>query len=147
MHGLIAHTLYSQRQLNKRDNGFMTRSFTIALTLLCVTLTAAAQIALKLGVSSAKMQHLLSGGGTTNFLLRALFSPTVLIGLALYGISTVLWLLVLAKSDVSYAYPFVSLGFVFTALYAALVMHEPMAATRIGGIALIVTGVFFVARS
>jgi drug/metabolite transporter (DMT)-like permease len=125
----------------------MTRSYTIALTLLCVTLTAAAQIALKLGVSSAKMQHLLEGGGTSNFLVRAVLSPTVLLGLGLYGISTVLWLLVLAKSDVSYAYPFVSLGFVFTALYAALVLHEPMAIARIGGIALIVTGVFFVARS
>jgi drug/metabolite transporter (DMT)-like permease len=125
----------------------MSRSYTIALTLLCVALTAAAQIALKLGVSGAKMQHLLSGSGTSSFLLRAVLSPTVLFGLALYGISTVLWLLVLAKSDVSYAYPFVSLGFVFTALYAALVMHEHMALGRVGGIALIVTGVWFVARS
>jgi drug/metabolite transporter (DMT)-like permease len=124
----------------------MSRSYTIALTLLCVTLTAAAQIALKLGVSGAKMQQLLSGG-PSSFLMRAVLSPTVLFGLALYGISTVLWLLVLAKSDVSYAYPFVSLGFVFTALYAVLVMHEPMVLGRIGGIALIVTGVWFVARS
>jgi multidrug transporter EmrE-like cation transporter len=124
----------------------MSRSFTIGLTLLCVMLTAAAQIALKLGVSGAKMQQVLSGG-TSNFLLRAVLSPTVLLGLALYGISTVLWLLVLAKSDVSYAYPFVSLGFVFTALYAFMMLHEPMALGRIGGIALIVTGVFFVARS
>jgi drug/metabolite transporter (DMT)-like permease len=125
----------------------MSRSFTIALTLLCVTLTAAAQIALKLGVSGAKMQQVLSGGGTGSFLVRAIASPTVLFGLGLYGLSTVLWLLVLAKSEVSYAYPFVSLGFVFTALYAFLALHEPMALGRIGGIALIVTGVFFVARS
>jgi drug/metabolite transporter (DMT)-like permease len=124
----------------------MNRTFTIALTLLCVTLTAAAQIALKLGVSGAKMQQALAGDASS-FLLRAMLAPTVWIGLALYGVSTVLWLLVLARSDVSYAYPFVSLGFVFTALYAALVMHEPMAVARVGGIALIVTGVWFVARS
>jgi multidrug transporter EmrE-like cation transporter len=125
----------------------MNRGFTIALTLLCVSLTAAAQIALKLGVSGAKMQGLLAGTGTSNFLIRAILSPTVLVGLALYAVSTVLWLLVLAKSDVSYAYPFVSLGFVFTALYASIMLHEPMAVARVAGIALIVTGVFFVARS
>jgi len=54
---------------------------------------------------------------------------------------------VLARSDVSYAYPFVSLGFVFTSLYAFVALHEPLQAGRVGGIALIVLGVFFVARS
>jgi drug/metabolite transporter (DMT)-like permease len=124
----------------------MNRSWTIALTLLCVTLTAAAQIALKVGVSGARMQQLLSGS-TSGFLTRALLAPTVLLGLALYALSTILWLLVLARSDVSYAYPFVSLGFVFTSLYAFVALHEPLQAGRVGGIALIVLGVFFVARS
>jgi hypothetical protein len=109
----------------------MSRSYTIALTLLCVILTAAAQIALKLGVSGAKMQEVLSGGGTSSFLMRALLSPTVLFGLALYGLSTVLWLLVLAKSDVSYAYPFVSLGFVFTAAYAGGSLRPPCTVVRL----------------
>jgi drug/metabolite transporter (DMT)-like permease len=125
----------------------MNRGWTVALALLCVTLTAAAQIALKLGVSGARMQQELSTGTTSGFLTRALLAPTVLVGLGLYALSTVLWLLVLAKSDVSYAYPFVSLGFVFTSVYAFLVLHEPMQAARIGGIALIVLGVVFVARS
>jgi drug/metabolite transporter (DMT)-like permease len=125
----------------------MNRNYTIALTLFCVLLTAAAQIALKLGVSGARMQQALGADSMSSFLLRAILSPTVLVGLGLYALSTVLWLLVLAKSDVSYAYPFVSLGFVFTALYASLAMHEPMAVGRAGGIALIVVGVWFVARS
>jgi len=125
----------------------MNRNYTIALTLFCVALTAAAQIALKLGVSGARMQQALGADSATGFLVRAVLSPTVLVGLALYACSTVLWLLVLAKSDVSYAYPFVSLGFVFTALYASFVLHEPMAMGRVGGIALIVIGVWFVARS
>ena len=78
---------------------------------------------------------------------RAVLTPTVILGLVLYGLSVGLWLIVLAKSDVSYAYPFVGLGFVFTALYAATALHEPMGLRRISGIVLIVPGVGFVARS
>jgi multidrug transporter EmrE-like cation transporter len=129
------------------DGALMDRTLTIGLAVLCVLLTTAAQISLKLGVSSRPMQALAASGGTISFLTRVLFSPMVMIGLALYVVSTVLWLLVLAKLDVSFAYPFVSLGFVFTALYAYFVIHEAMPTGRIGGIALIAMGVFFVARS
>jgi drug/metabolite transporter (DMT)-like permease len=125
----------------------MNRGWSIALTLMCVALTTAAQISLKLGVSTRPMQALLASGSASSFLTRAMFSPMVLVGIALYAASTILWLLVLAKLDVSYAYPFVSLGFVFTALYAYFVIHESMTMGRAAGIALIAAGVYFVAKS
>jgi drug/metabolite transporter (DMT)-like permease len=125
----------------------MNRSWTIGITLLCVVLTTSAQIALKLGVSTGPMQVLASSSSASTFLARAVFAPMVLLGLALYVASTILWLLVLSKLDVSFAYPFVSLGFVFTALYAYFALHEPMAMNRVAGIALIAVGVYFVAKS
>ena len=93
------------------------------------------------------MQSLLASSDTSTFLMRAVFAPLVLVGLGLYVASTVIWLLVLARMDVSYAYPFVSLGFAFTALYGYFALHEPMAPARVTGIALIVAGVCFVANS
>ena len=125
----------------------MERFWTIALALGCVLMTAAAQICLKVGVSGSSLQAELGVGNTQAFLLRALISPWVIAGLALYAISTVLWLLVLGRVDVSYAYPFVSLGFAFTALYGYLVLNEPMGAFRVAGIALIITGVALVSKS
>jgi drug/metabolite transporter (DMT)-like permease len=126
----------------------MNRIQLISLTLLCVLLSASAQIALKRGVSSAPVQALLKGeGATPEFILHAAFAPLVILGLALYVLSTLLWLLVLAKADVSYAYPFVSLGFVVITLYAHFVMSEPLSALKMSGIAFIVVGVFCVARS
>jgi drug/metabolite transporter (DMT)-like permease len=124
----------------------MNRTLTILLALLCVSITTSAQIALKVGVSGLRMQQTLAGGPVA-FLIRAAVTPTVILGLALYGLSVSLWLIVLAKSDVSYAYPFVGLGFVFTAVYAAMVLHEPMGFWRVSGIVLIVLGVGFVSRS
>ena len=93
------------------------------------------------------MQSQLDGQDQLVFLARALVAPMVIVGLGLYAASTLLWLLVLAKLDVSYAYPFVSLGFVFTALYGYFAMDEPMVLARIAGISLIVVGVVLVARS
>jgi multidrug transporter EmrE-like cation transporter len=124
----------------------MTRTLTILLTLLCVSITTSAQIALKVGVSGVRMQQTLAAGPVA-FLMRAALTPTIILGLVLYGVSVGLWLIVLAKSDVSYAYPFVGLGFVFTAVYAATALHEPMGLWRISGVVLIVLGVWSVSRS
>jgi drug/metabolite transporter (DMT)-like permease len=125
----------------------MNRTLLITLTLFCVLLTTAAQIALKIGVSGRSLQSALASGSFVSFLGRAIFDPIVLTGLALYAISTVLWLLVLAKLDVSFAYPFVSLGFVFIAFYAYFGRHEPISMGRAAGICLIFAGVLFVAKS
>jgi multidrug transporter EmrE-like cation transporter len=124
------------------------RTQLICLTLLCVFLSSSAQIALKRGVSSGPVQALLkTKAAAPEFILHAALAPLVILGLALYAISTLLWLLVLAKADVSFAYPFVSLGFVAIALYAHFAMTEPLSTLKMGGIALITAGVFCLARS
>lgn len=125
----------------------MRNAVTLFLTLTCVLMTAAAQIALKAGVSHPQLQTLLASGRLRDFMVQAPFSPLVLLGLGLYVLSTIVWLLVLARADLSYAYPFVSLGFVATALYAFYALHEPLGLTRVSGIALIVGGVVLIARS
>ncbi len=61
---------------------------TLLLILVSVTLSAAAQISFKLGISSAP---LIAG------LAEALFTPGVMTGLALYGFGTLLWLSVLGR--------------------------------------------------
>jgi drug/metabolite transporter (DMT)-like permease len=125
----------------------MTRDWTLALAFLCVLVTAAAQISLKIGASAPMMQSALSVGGLPAFLTRAALTPMVIIGLILYVISTVGWLLVLARAEVSFVYPFVSLGFVVIALFAHFFLQEPLGPHRLAGIALISAGVWLVARS
>lgn len=125
----------------------MIRYQTVALALLCVLFTTLAQISLKIGVSAGPAQAALQNEGLQGFLLRALLQPFVIAGFALYVLSTFLWLLVLARADVSFAYPFVSLGFVLIAMYAYYFLGEPMAPARLGGIVLISAGVWLVSRS
>nr|PZN79251.1 MAG: small multi-drug resistant family protein [Pseudomonadota bacterium] len=119
----------------------------LPLALLCVLMTAAGQLVLKRAVSVPELTQLLHAGEGAAFLGRALASPAVLVGLGLYAVATLGWLIVLGRADVSYAFPLVSIGFVVTALFASIWLGESISAARATGIALIAVGVVLVART
>jgi drug/metabolite transporter (DMT)-like permease len=121
--------------------------FTLSLTLLSVALTAFAQICLKIGVGDERLQALLAQRAWLEFLPTVLLKPWVMAGLAGYVLSTASWLVVLARAELSVAYPFVSLAFVATTLFGYWALHEAVGPARLCGIALIVAGVTIVARS
>lgn len=117
------------------------------LILVSVALSAIAQILLKIGISSTSGQNNLAINGWLLAGIKVLINPTVIAGLLLYGFGAILWLAVLARLDVSQAYPFVGLGFIFTMMLGYLVLGEPVGFQRIVGTMLIAAGVVFVARS
>lgn len=112
-----------------------------------VALSAIAQLFLKLGMSSMAVQQALSQGRflqtawvvATNFLIVA--------GLTLYTLGAVLWLLVLARVDLSYAYPFVGIGFILTMILGWLLLNESLGGARLAGTLLVVAGVWLVSSS
>ena len=114
--------------------------------LLSVSITAAAQLVLKTGMTSPAVQRLV-GDGVSLRLAGVFLNPFVVGGLLLYFAAAMLWLLVLAKFEVSFAYPFVALGFVITAVAGWLLFNEPMSLSRVAGTVLICAGVVLVARS
>ncbi len=115
------------------------KALPLALAVFCVLLSSAAQIALKRGMAPPPGADL---GGTY---AHALTSPLVWLGLGLYGLSTLLWLWVLSRLDVSLAYPLVSLGFVVTMAAGVLWLGEPFSWVRVGACTLIVIGVCLLA--
>jgi len=118
----------------------------LALIVVSVAISALAQIALKSGMSSVSVQTTL-GHSPWATLGAALTSPAVIGGLALYGAGALLWLYVLARVQVSVAYPFVGLGFVLTAIFAIVILGEPVNALRLAGTGLVVAGVVLVGLS
>ena len=119
--------------------------FIFGLTLISVTISAVAQIVLKHGMASQAVQAALSEGGM-NAALGVATNPFVWMGFGLYGFGAVLWLGVLAKIDVSQAYPFVGLGFLLTMAFGVLILGEGYSITRLMGTLLVVAGVVLVAR-
>jgi multidrug transporter EmrE-like cation transporter len=115
----------------------------LALILVSVTLSAVAQIAFKLGVSSPPNGEIRAVLGPVAMLL----APGVLVGLALYSVGTLLWLSALGRVELSQAYPFVGVGFALTTLAGWWCFGDHISVQRLAGIALLVVGIVLVARS
>jgi len=118
----------------------------IPLILLGVLLNAFAQILLKKGMLSIGYFEL---HFQTFFpiLKKVTINSYILSGLASYVISVVIWLLVLARVEVSYAYPFLSVGYVVVALVGYFIFQENLSWMRVIGIAVIIVGVLLLSRS
>ena len=80
-------------------------------------------------------------------LLPIIFQPFVFIGLICFCVSSMFWLTVLSRIDLSLAYPMVSVAYIVTAIFAYFVFKENITLIRWIGILTICLGVFLVSRS
>ncbi|MDD2389019.1 MAG: EamA family transporter [Desulfobacterales bacterium] len=111
-----------------------------------VMLNAAAQLALKQGMRTiGYFDFRLASCG--RIFLAVATSPYVLAGLACYVISVVVWLLVLSRVEVSYAYPLLSIGYIVVSVAGWLFFNESMGIIRWTGIIVICLGVWLITRT
>lgn len=73
-------------------------------------------------------------------------TPKIWLGIISYGLSLLFWLYVLSKMELSKAYPLVSLGYVFSMVFAYLWLDESITALKIAGVILIITGVVCISK-
>ena len=118
----------------------------IPLILTGVLLNAFAQLLLKKGMISIgyfeiQFESLLP------MVRKVATNLYILLGLGSYVVSVTIWLLVLARVEVSYAYPFLSVGYVVVALMGYYIFQENLSWMRAIGIAVIIVGVILLSRS
>jgi drug/metabolite transporter (DMT)-like permease len=104
------------------------------------------QLCLRIGSKSAG-----SGVASDAFALgawaRMLTNPWVVGGLSLWVVSTLVWLSVLAKSELSFAYGVGATSYVVVPVLAHLLFRESLPPLRIAGLVLIALGVACVLAS
>ena len=118
----------------------------IPLIITGVLLNAAAQIVLKqgmraIGTFAFTIDNLIPIG------LRVALNPFIVLGIGFYVVSVVVWLLVLSRVDVSYAYPMLSVGYIVAALAGKVLFGEPVDIVRWSGILTICLGVYLITRT
>jgi multidrug transporter EmrE-like cation transporter len=118
----------------------------LPLIILGVMLNACAQIALKQGMRQIgrfafSIENILPIG------IKVALNPFVIFAIFCYVVSVVVWLLVLSRVDVSYAYPLLSLGYIVTAFAGHLFFGEDLGPVRWAGILIICLGVYLITRS
>jgi drug/metabolite transporter (DMT)-like permease len=120
--------------------------FTLVIALIAILLLVGGQTLLKVGLNDIGGVSLFEGDPLGS-LLGLFRTPWILLGLACYGVSSILWLDVLSKLDFSLAFPMVSLTYVFQLLIGRYIFHEMVGFERVAGVLLILGGLFFVVRS
>lgn len=76
--------------------------------------------------------------------IKGLLSPVLILALIVYAGVTIIWVWQLSLIDLSRAYPFMALSFVFVPLLSALMLDETIGMYYWLGISLIVVGVIVV---
>ncbi|HVN67699.1 MAG TPA: EamA family transporter, partial [Candidatus Sulfotelmatobacter sp.] len=74
-------------------------------------------------------------------------NPWVFIGFACFGLSSLFWLVVLSRMELSLVYPMVSVAYVIVALFSWYFFKENLTVIRWAGILVIILGVVLISRS
>ena len=80
------------------------------------------------------------------FLFNLILNPWIMSGVFAGFLALICWLAAMTKFELSYAYPFMSLAFVFVMVLSAVLFHEPLTAAKILGILLIICGIVIGSR-
>lgn len=119
----------------------------VILILFSISLAIGGQFLLKAGMNQVGR---IGAGNITYYktmFLSALLHPYILTGLFLYAISSISWLVVLSRVNLSFAYPFAGLGYVIIMFISWRFLQEPVSAIRLFGAILIGLGVIFVSKT
>ena len=112
------------------------RPYVVAL--ISIVLGATGQFLFRLG-----MLHYgkVSVTGIWGQLGSIIITPAIFLGFACFGVSSILWLVVISRWELSYAYPLVALGYVMAVLYGTLLLRETLTLPKIVGCVLILAGI------
>lgn len=111
-----------------------------------VLLNAAAQLLLKAGMLKIGYFEF-SIPNAFPIGLKIMQNPPILMGISMYVLSLAIWLMVLSRVQVSYAYPLVSIGYIVNAVAAYFLFGEPLTSMRMLGIMIIIAGVCLISQS
>jgi multidrug transporter EmrE-like cation transporter len=120
---------------------------TFAFIISGVLLNACAQLLLKAGTNALGGAIHLTMSNWFETFIKVVTQLPILGGLACYGISLVVWIIGLSRTDVTIAYPMLSLGYVVSAVGAWMFLGEMISPQRLVAIGVIVIGVVLLART
>ena len=117
----------------------------LLMVLVAVVISVLGQLSLKAGVT--QVGAIGSASAPVQTFLRMCTTPLIIVGLGLYVLGAAVWLVVLSRLDLSYAYPLLALNFVLIPLASWILLGEKISLLRWLGILVICLGLSIVLRS
>jgi drug/metabolite transporter (DMT)-like permease len=106
--------------------------------ILCATFIAIGQVLFKQAAIGIKQDSFSLASSTLLLLVAAL---------TVYGIATIVWVIILQNAPLGRLYPYMALSFVLVAVASSVVFHESLTLGYAAGLGLIVTGLIVIATS
>lgn len=81
------------------------------------------------------------------YFIKLLINPWVISTFAAAFLAGISWMIAMNRLQLSYAYPFLSLSFVFVLILSSLIFYEPITWQKVVGLVFIMLGVCISAKS
>jgi multidrug transporter EmrE-like cation transporter len=127
-----------------RPSGWAT---SLALLVVSVGFAIAGQLTLKAAMNSVGRIGSAEVTNAGETIVRAAKEPKLWVGLVLFGISAIFWLVVLSRVPLSVAYPFVGISYILIVLFARIFLNEHVPTLRWIGVLVVALGIAIVGLS
>ncbi|OGF45456.1 MAG: hypothetical protein A2452_10795 [Candidatus Firestonebacteria bacterium RIFOXYC2_FULL_39_67] len=117
----------------------------ISLILIAVLFIALGQVFWKLGTNKSGVVTFSAGHIMSS--MSQMINTWFILGCLMLLASSVVWVIALSMVDLSVAFPFQSLAYVFIFFFSIFIFKEPVTLLKIVGTMLIISGVITVAKS
>ena len=120
------------------------RATTLILAILLITsvsLAVAGQLTLKSAMEKVGRIGTAEVTSPASTIKKVAAEPLLWIGLALFGLSAMFWLVVLSHVPLSVAYPVVGLSYILIVALSRFVLHESVPALRWLGVLIVAIGI------
>lgn len=118
----------------------------IIILLSSILMSSTAHIFLKKGMMTHALNAIKSDG-IISLVWTVGTNPWVMGGMFLHVSALVVWLWALSKVDISFAYPFLALGYVLVSAMAWLWLGEELNQVKIIGMIVIIIGILILAKA
>ncbi len=115
------------------------------LLFFCITLAVIAQLSMSHGMDS--VGEIRDPSSIPSMLIRSFGNPYVLLGYILYGVSSLVWLIVLSRVEVSLAYPTMATSYVLVVILSRFLLGDHVSPLRLAGTLVICLGVYLISRT
>jgi multidrug transporter EmrE-like cation transporter len=114
----------------------------ILIVLICAALGVAGQLLMKKGMNNIGIVNVKDVFSLK--VLPILFEKYVFVGILVYVVSSLLWLVALSQEELNFIYPLIAVGYIITAILSKFLFSESLSMFRFLGILLICGGVYLI---
>lgn len=119
-------------------------AISIALLIVSICFAIAGQLTLKSAMTQIGRIGSAQVSKASSTIVKAVKTPRLWIGLVLFGVSALFWLVVLSRVPLSLAYPLVGISYILIVAFARLFLGESVPPLRWAGVAIVAAGIAIV---